>query len=243
MRCLIFLLAQPVFAGRTACQGMQRAGSARMSSTLRPAAEGSLMLLDAGHIPASEAAALVPQITDLANWAYRGKHADADERAWTGERHLIDGVRTSNEAVRAMLSSVREVGPEQEMLILAVHPEDVPSTTRQRLVGTIHAKRTEVDGVDGCEFGFFAVDPDLQGEGIGSLLLSSAEHHASHTMGVAKAVLWVISVRSDLVSYYERRGYVRTEETAPFPPPSAGVGTAKRSDLEFVRLTKQLPSS
>ena len=248
----VLLLAQPATPWRIASRGIiRRANSAHMSSsfhtTFRQVAElddSHALLLDAGRLPDSEVKVLVPHITEVANWAYRGKYADVDERAWTGERHLISGIRTSNDVVQSMFSSARARGPEHEMLILAARrPDDSASTMSPRLLGTIHAKRTGADDGVAAEFGFFAVDPDVQGEGIGSLLLASAERHAKDTMGVEHATLWVISVRADLIRYYERRGYSRTEETAPFPPPSAGVGIAKRSDLEFVRLVKLLPSS
>ena len=46
--------------------------------------------------PHSEVAKLAPgELAQVINWAYRGKRPDADPRAWTGEREMIGGVRTS----------------------------------------------------------------------------------------------------------------------------------------------------
>jgi hypothetical protein len=47
----------------------------------------------------------------------------------------------------------------------------------------------------------------------------------------------VISIREDLIAYYERRGYVRTG-TKPFP--FDHEPGAKRTDFHFVVLTKTL---
>ena len=35
------------------------------------------------------------ELAQVINWAYRGKRPDADPRAWTGEREMLGGVRTS----------------------------------------------------------------------------------------------------------------------------------------------------
>ena len=46
--------------------------------------------------PHSEVAKLAPgELAQVINWAYRGKRPDADPRAWTGEREMLGGVRTS----------------------------------------------------------------------------------------------------------------------------------------------------
>ena len=82
-----------------------------------------------------------------------------------------------------------------------------------------------------------------QGAGIGSLLLGMAERHASQTMGVSTAVMWVIDTRADLLAYYGRRGYVLTDQTAPFPPAEANVGTPKSDGITFVSLRKPLPTA
>ena len=81
-----------------------------------------------------------------------------------------------------------------------------------------------------------------QGAGIGSLLLGMAERHASQRMGVSTAVMWVINTRADLLAYYARRGYVLTEQTAPFPPAEANVGTPRNEGITFVSLRKPLPT-
>ena len=54
------------------------------------------------------------------NWAYRGKHANGDgPAAWTGERHLLSGVRTSSADITALLQRSAAFGAD-ETLLLAV---------------------------------------------------------------------------------------------------------------------------
>ena len=50
----------------------------------------------------------------------------------------------------------------------------------------------------------------------------------------------VIHLRSELLAWYERRGYRRTGRTRPFPYGDQRVGVPKRNDLHFLELEKQL---
>jgi hypothetical protein len=50
----------------------------------------------------------------------------------------------------------------------------------------------------------------------------------------------VISLRSSLIAWYERRGYRRTGESEPFPYGDERVGVPLRDDLHFVVLDKAL---
>jgi ribosomal protein S18 acetylase RimI-like enzyme len=131
---------------------------------------------------------------------------------------------------------------------------DEQQQQQQQLVGTIHVQSVpsqpqqgKVDGGGEVEIGLFSVDPDEQGNGIGGSLLSSAEEHAVATMHATCASMWVISVREDLLAWYDRAGYLvdPTAGTATFPDASANVGTVKllqgeKQQLEFVRLKKML---
>ena len=50
----------------------------------------------------------------------------------------------------------------------------------------------------------------------------------------------VIRQREALIAWYERRGYARMGETAPFPYDNARFGLPLRDDLEFIILEKPL---
>ena len=60
---------------------------------------------------------------------------------------------------------------------------------------------------------------DGQGGGIGRLLLDEAARVARDELGLRAIEMTVIDRRAELVAWYERRGYVRTGETRPFPGP------------------------
>ncbi len=50
----------------------------------------------------------------------------------------------------------------------------------------------------------------------------------------------VISIRDDLIAWYERRGYARSGIYKPFPYGDERFGIPKRSDLRFELLVKAL---
>jgi ribosomal protein S18 acetylase RimI-like enzyme len=88
--------------------------------------------------------------------------------------------------------------------------------------------------------GMVTVRPDLQGQGTGRLVLEAAEAYVATRWKRPLARMTVIAQRHALIAWYERRGYVRTEETAPFPYGDARFGLPKRADLYFVVLEKPL---
>ena len=156
----------------------------------------------------------VPGVHALVESAYRG---DSSRAGWTTEADLLDGQRTD-------AGEIREVLPD---LLLAV--ED------GALLGCcVLAARG-----DHGYFGMFAVQPGLQTRGVGSFLLAAAEDRA-RSLGLTGVEMTVLSGRTELLSYYERRGYVATGETRPFPYGDERFGVPRRDDLEFVVLAKRL---
>jgi ribosomal protein S18 acetylase RimI-like enzyme len=83
------------------------------------------------------------------------------------------------------------------------------------------------------------VAPHLQNSGIGKQLLAAAESYA-RTHQCSFIVMSVISVRSELIQWYERHGYRKTGETKPFPMHDQRFGIPKQH-LEFLILEKKLP--
>jgi ribosomal protein S18 acetylase RimI-like enzyme len=84
-----------------------------------------------------------------------------------------------------------------------------------------------------------AVRPGLQDAGIGRRMLEYAEAQGK-ARGARLARMTVVSVRTGLIAWYQRRGYRLTGETEPFPYDDARFGTPQRRDLEFVILQKEL---
>jgi len=50
----------------------------------------------------------------------------------------------------------------------------------------------------------------------------------------------VVNIRDTLIAWYQRRGYVLTGETRPFPYGDSRFGEPRRDDLSFVVLEKHL---
>jgi ribosomal protein S18 acetylase RimI-like enzyme len=161
----------------------------------------------------ADAAALVA----LVHAAYRGHGGQV---GWTTEAELIDGPRTTPELLAADL-----VDPAITVLV-AGEAEGCAAVTHPA-------------GTTTASFGMFAVRPGGQGSGLGSALLLAAEEQARAT-GASTMEMCVIETRTELIAWYERRGYARTGETRPFPYGAPGVGTPRGPDFRFAVLVKAL---
>lgn len=161
----------------------------------------------------------VPAIVALVESAYRGQESRA---GWTHEADLLGGQRTDAESVAAVLSD-----PDSAVLLAHRGPE---------LVSCCHLQRQEKYAY----FGMFAVRPVLQGSGVGKQVIAQAERWVVENWGLDQMRMTVISLRLELIEWYEQRGYVRTGETSPFPYGDERFGVPKRGDLEFEVLQKDL---
>jgi GNAT superfamily N-acetyltransferase len=82
-----------------------------------------------------------------------------------------------------------------------------------------------------------SVNPQIQANGIGKQLLQAAELHALQ-VNCIRIMMTVISLRTELISWYQRNGYVDTGVRKPFPnDPRFGTPV---QPLEFVVLEKRL---
>jgi SUF system NifU family Fe-S assembly protein len=161
----------------------------------------------------------IPAIVALVESAYRG---DVSKQGWTTEADMLDGQRTDPVSVAALLQA-----PASRVLLALQGGE---------LVGCVH-----VEGHDGVGyFGMFAVSPTAQGLGIGAALLDEAERVARVDFGCAIMTMTVISIRTELIAFYARRGYRATGDTKPFPYGDERFGIPKRGDLEFAVYAKAL---
>jgi hypothetical protein len=71
-------------------------------------------------------------------------------------------------------------------------------------------------------------------------MLAEAERIARDDWHCREMQMTVISVRDELIAWYERRGYTRTGIYSPFPYGDARFGLPKRDDLRFELLLKVL---
>ncbi|WP_194894332.1 GNAT family N-acetyltransferase [Catenulispora pinisilvae] len=164
-------------------------------------------------------AADVPWLVQLIESAYRGESSKA---GWTTEAHLLDGQRTDEDDVRAVVET-----PDSRIIVVELAGEPVACCQLQHR-GT-HAY-----------FGMFAVRPTAQGTGLGKKVIAEAERVARDELGLSVMEMTVLRQRADLIAWYERRGYVRTGEVKPFPYGDERFGKPRRDDLEFAVLSKDL---
>lgn len=167
----------------------------------------------------------VPALVALVESAYRGATSEA---GWTTEAHLLGGRRTDAEQVVAVIG-----GRHSRMLIVERAGEPVACCRLER--------RSGPGGRPVAYFGMFAVRPRLQGAGLGKKVLAEAERIAVAEWSAGEMQLTVISLREDLIAWYERRGYVRTGQRSPFPYGDERFGIPQRPDLDFELLVKPLP--
>lgn len=161
----------------------------------------------------------IPAIVALVQGTYRG---DASRAGWTTEADLLDGQRTDAEDVRSCIERERSV------VLLAERAGELAAC----------AHVTVEDGAG--YFGMFSVTPRLQGAGLGKIVLAEAERRVRDDWGQSVMRMTVIAQRDDLIAYYQRRGYVRTGVTKPFPYGDPRFGLPRRDDLRFEVLDKPL---
>ncbi|MGW1257197.1 GNAT family N-acetyltransferase [Streptomyces sp. NPDC002513] len=161
----------------------------------------------------------VDALVALIESAYRG---DASRAGWTTEADILEGRRTDPEGVLAVIKAPgsRLLTVERDGVIVACCQLE-------------HRGET-------AYFGMFAVSPALQGEGLGKTVIAEAERTARADWGVTEMQMTVISVRDDLIAWYERRGYRRTGQMSPFPYGDERFGIPQRDDLQFELLVKPL---
>jgi ribosomal protein S18 acetylase RimI-like enzyme len=162
----------------------------------------------------------LPQIAVLMNAAFRDT---TNERAWCVESGFIKGERTNERLLR------EEIVAGAQLLI-----------TRDEMTQAIQGCVSLRGASPGLWYlGSLTVDPTLQNLGFGRELLQAAETYAMEK-GARSVEITVMNVRDILIAWYQRRGYMLTGVTRPFPYGDDRFGTPTRDDLEFVVLEKQL---
>jgi len=165
-------------------------------------------------------------IVDLVQSAYRG---DASRAGWTTEADFLDGQRIDADGVR-------EVIAKPDSRIVLAERRSTGSGRTADLLGSVQVEKIDGQGY----FGMFSVRPTLQGGGIGDALLREAERVVHEDFGCTTMTCTVISIRAELIAWYQRRGYRSTGEFKPFPYGDERFGLPKRDDLRFEVFAKAL---
>lgn len=160
----------------------------------------------------------VERIVALVNSAYRGESSRA---GWTTEADLLAGQRTDAEEVATLISSPDSI------ILLCMAGED--------MVGSVHLQH----GKHRAYLGMLAIEPAVQGQGIGKKLMQAAEATAIKMWGADKMLMYVITLRHELIAFYQRRGYHRTGKVKEFPQ-DVRFGIPKVAGLKIELLEKTL---
>lgn len=160
----------------------------------------------------------IPELIVLLNSAYRG---EGSKQGWTTEADMITG-------------EIRTDAPTMNQLM------DTPAAIFLKYVN-------EQGEIEGCVFlhkredkmylGMLSVAPKLQAKGIGKQLLKAAEQYAKEK-NCAAIFMRVISIRPELIAWYERHGYTKTGAAEPFPE-NDPFGTPTE-ELEFLIMEKEM---
>lgn len=137
----------------------------------------------------------VAELNVLVNSAYRG---ETSKQGWTTEANLLDGLRIDEETLAAYF--------DDDTIIILKNTDE-----NGKINGCVYLEVREPK----LYIGMFSVSPLLQGKGIGRDLLLAAEAYAKQA-NLHTLTMTVISVRLELISWYERRGYKATGEIVPF---------------------------
>ena len=139
-------------------------------------------------------------ITKLVNSAYRG---DASRKGWTTEADILEGLRTTTQDVANVIKRA------DAFVLIGVLNDEV--------VACMRCESCLLAGRKAAHFGMIAVKPSLQNKGHGKLLIKAAEAIAMREWRVVGFYLTVISIRHELIEFYERLGFQKTGEFKDFP--------------------------
>jgi ribosomal protein S18 acetylase RimI-like enzyme len=159
----------------------------------------------------------IPALNILINSAYRG---EGSKQGWTTEADLLGGIRTNEELLKELMQA-------PDAVILKYEEEN-------KILGCVYLKQ---EG-NKIYLGMLTVAPQLQNKGIGKILLAASEDESRKRNCVA-IFMSVISVRAELIDWYEKRGYYNTGKTKPFPENDPNFGIPKQP-LEFIILEKDI---
>jgi ribosomal protein S18 acetylase RimI-like enzyme len=163
-------------------------------------------------------------IVALIEHAYRAPETAGQ---WDSESHLLTGPRTSHAEISALIAD-----PASRFLL---------AETDGRLAGCCLLQKrgatecTDKTAADGAYFGMFAIDTPVRSAGLGKAILAEAERRVRELWQASAMVMTVINVRTELIAWYQRRGYLLTGARVPFPFTETSGETTRDFDLVEMR--------
>lgn len=159
----------------------------------------------------------ISALVSLINNAYRG---DESKNGWTTEADLLDGIRTDADSLEEMINKKNAV------ILQSFNENNV-------LNGCVYLEKRKTK----MYLGMLTVSPLEQAKGIGKQLLIEAEKYASQQK-CSLIEMTVISVRHELIAWYQKHGYKNIGKTKPFPN-DIKFGIPKQP-LEFIVMQKEI---
>ena len=179
----------------------------------------------------------IDALEQLLNRCYR------QTEGWTNEAELIGGIRITQDELASTIANPKHY--------FFVYPKTITGERdgeeTGELLGCIGVDmKINAAGDKKAYIGMFAVHPELQGQGVGNVVLQAAETFAGRHLQPdeqasdkkpARLTMSILSHRPELLSYYQRRGYQLNGNKMPFPN-DGNNGEPKRQDLELLELEK-----
>jgi len=160
----------------------------------------------------------ITSLVALMDSAYRGENS---KQGWTSEADLFIGNKRTDETTVANL--IKKPG---SVFLKYLNEKRV-------LEGCVFLHKKD----NRSYLGMFSVSPSAQGKGIGKKLLAAADNYARE-QNCTSIYMTVITVREELIAWYERNGYQKTGRVLPFPVDER-YGVPKQP-LEMLVLEKHL---
>lgn len=139
----------------------------------------------------------IPALVALMDNAYRG---DNSKQGWTSEADLFIGEKRTDE------STVTELMKKPGAVFLKYLNDN------NEIQACVYLKKKEHK----VYLGMFSVLPNAQGKGIGKKILAAADEYAKEQQ-CSSIYMTVITVRKELIAWYEKNGYYKTGRVLPFP--------------------------
>ena len=135
------------------------------------------------------------ELTRLVNSGY---HGESSKQGWTTEADILGGIRIDE------MTMIKYFQDPYITILKYVNEEGA-------IIGCVYLEVKE----QRLYLGMLTVSPALQANGIGRQLLNEAAAVATQ-LNCSSIYMTVISIRSELIEWYKRRGYKFTGEILPF---------------------------